>query len=184
MDSEARILKEGKENYREKLLSARKGFTLIEILIAVGIVGLMALMLYPNIMASLEVRELEGSARDVQTTLSRARFQAVKAQLKHRVRFLNERGTWFFLIEREDTPSHWSQMPGLLRKEISSKFTVTVDFPNLAVEFSPLGFVSNFDSAHNAITLQSAKLAHYNQPDQRAISIFVGGSVKYIKTTS
>lgn len=182
MGSEPRTLKKG--NSEEKFLLARKGFSLIEILVAVGMVGLVALVFYPNIMASLEVRELEGSARDIQTTLGKARFQAVKTQLNHRVRFVSERGMWFFLIEREDTPAHWSQMPGLLRKEISSKFAVTVDFPNDSVEFSPLGFVSNFDSSHTTITLQSAKLAGYHQPDQRAISVSVGGSFKYTKTQS
>ena len=182
MSSEKRVFKKGIS--QEKFFSARKGFSLIEILIAVAMVGLVAIVFYPNIMASLEVRELEGSARDIQTILGRAKFQAVKTQMKHRVRFVNEGGTWFFLIEREDTPAHWSQMPGLLRKEISPKFTVTVDFPDDSVEFSPLGFVSNFDSAHTTITLQSGKLARYRQADQRAISITVGGSFKYIKTQS
>lgn len=165
-------------------MSAQKGFSLIEMMIAVGLIGLTALVFYPNIMATLEVRQIESSARDVQAILGKAKFQAVRTQMKHRVRFVNEGGAWFFLIEREDTPAHWNQLPGLLRKEISTKFTVTVDLPNDSVEFSPLGFISNFDSAHSTITLQSAKLARYRQPDQRAISVLVGGSIKYIKTQS
>jgi len=174
--------KHEKVKTRDNSASARKGFTFVEILVAIGIIGLMALIFYPNIINTLETRKIEGSAREVLTTLQRAKFQAVRTKLNHRVRFYeeDENGVWFYLIEKEDNPNDWNIMLGFLRKSIPSEFQVNVDFPNETVEFSPLGLVSNYSSAQNSITFQSLKLATYGKPDQRVITVIAGGSIQYI----
>ncbi len=165
---------------RDKSASARKGFTLVEILAAVAIIGIMALIFYPNIINTLESRKIEGSAREVLTTLQRAKFQAVKTKLNHRVRFEAVGEGWVYYIEKEDNPTEWSAMRGFLRKSIPLEFQVGVDFPSDIVEFSPLGFVANYSSKQNTITLQSLKLATYDKPDQRVIKALAGGSIQYI----
>lgn len=168
----------------DKLSSSRKGFSLTEMVIVVGIIGCMALAFYPSINNTLEIRKLDNSAREIQTTLQRAKFQAVKTRLNHRVRFLPQGGNWFFIIEREASPSSWILLPGTMRKAISSDFYVTVNFPNNRIEFSPLGFVSNFSSSQSRITLKSEKLEARSQPDLRILQIFAGGSIRYIKLES
>jgi prepilin-type N-terminal cleavage/methylation domain-containing protein len=165
---------------RDKSTSARKGFTLVEIMVAVAIIGLMAFIFYPNIINTLESRKIEGSAREVLTILQRAKFQAVKTKLNHRVRFVAVGEGWFYSIEKEDNPNVWNIMRGFLRKSIPSEFQVNVDFPNDIVEFTPLGFVANYSSAQSSITLQSSKLADYGKPDQRIIKVIAGGAIQYI----
>ncbi len=172
--------KHEKARTRDNYASARKGFTMVEIMVAVGIIGIMALIFYPNIMNTLESRKIEGSAREVLTTLQRAKFQAVKTKLNHRVRFEAVGAGWVYSIEGEDNPNEWNIMRGFLRKSIPSEFQVDVDFPNGNVEFSPLGLVSNYSSTQNSITLQSLKLATYGKPDQRIIKVIAGGSIQYI----
>jgi prepilin-type N-terminal cleavage/methylation domain-containing protein len=172
--------KHEKAKTRDKSASARKGFTLVEILVAVAIIGIMALIFYPNILNTLETRKIEGSAREVLTTLQRAKFQAVKTKLNHRVKFEAVGEGWFYVIEQEDNPTNWNIMRGFLRKSIPLEFQMDVDFPNGIVEFSPLGFVENYSSTQNSITLQSLKLATYNKPDQRVIKVLAGGSIQYI----
>lgn len=172
--------KHAKAKTRDKSVSARKGFTLVEILAAVAIIGIMALIFYPNILNTLETRKIEGSAREVLTTLQRAKFQAVKTKLNHRMRFEAVGEGWFYVIEKEDNPNEWNIMRGFLKKSIPSEFQVDVDFPNETVEFSPLGLVSNYSSTQNSITLQSLKLATYGKPDQRVIKVIAGGSIQYI----
>jgi len=181
MKNISRILKHkhAKAKTRDKSASARKGFTLVEILAAIAIIGLMTLIFYPNIMNTLETRKIEGAAREILTSLQRAKFQAVKTKLNHRVRFEAVGEGWFYVIEKEDNPTEWNIMRGFLRKSIPAEFQVDADFPNATVEFSPLGFVSNYSSTQNSITLQSLKLTGYGKPNQRVITVIAGGSIQY-----
>ena len=162
----------------------KKGFTFIEVLVAVAILGVLSLILMPDIRRATEIRQLENEARDILSTMQRAKFQAVKTKLDHRVRFFSEDDDLFLQIEREDTADQWSLMPGSIRKMVSPKFVVAVDFPNDIVEFTSLGFIENFDNEHNSITLQSEKLQSSGQPDLRVISVFAGGSIRYIESES
>jgi len=168
----------------------QKGYTFIEVLVVVGVLGMILAAFYPSIMNTLETRGIENSARDILTTLQRAKFQSVKTKLNHRVGFLEDQGIWFYFIEREDAPGTWSTMPGFIRKEIPEKLIVSLNFPDVAgvpskgVVFSPLGFVTNFDTNLNNISLQSDKLRKQGQPDLRVVAVFAGGSVHYIKTGS
>lgn len=182
MVNKLKIFQHQRADDRDKLLLTRKGITLIEVLVGIGIIAILAVVFYPSIMNSLETRKLENKAREVLTTLHVAKSQAVKTKIKHRVRFLNENNRWFFFIEREDNPTQWNGIPGFIRKTISSEFDVSVNFPSQTVEFSPLGFILNFSASQNSITLQSDKLESFDQPDLRIIKVSAGGSVQYIKS--
>jgi len=169
---------------RDKISYNQKGFSMLEILVAVGIVGILAVMFYPNIMNTLEKRELENTAREVMMNLQRAKFQAVKTRLNHRVRFSNESYGWAYIIEREDTSAVWNTMSGFVQKVIPQKFNITVNLPSDTIQFSPLGFVTNYSTTQNRITIRSQKLQRFGQPDKRIISVFIGGSVQYSKAQS
>ncbi|NQT80829.1 MAG: prepilin-type N-terminal cleavage/methylation domain-containing protein [Candidatus Aminicenantes bacterium] len=169
---------------RDKISYNQKGFSMLEILVAVGIVGILAVMFYPNIMNTLETRELENTAREVMMNLQRAKFQAVKTRLNHRVRFSMESYGWAYTIEREDTTAVWNTMSGFVQKVIPQKFNITVNLPSDTIQFSPLGFVTNYSTTQNRITVRSQKLQRFGQPDQRVISVFIGGSVQFSKTQS
>jgi prepilin-type N-terminal cleavage/methylation domain-containing protein len=181
MKSKLRISQHKIDSDRALPASRQRGFTLIEILVAVAIIGMVSLVLYPSIINSLETRSLENASRDILNTLQRAKFEAVKTRINHRVRFELSHDIWMYFIEREDNPGSWNSMPGFNRRFIPTKFTATVNFPNQIVQFSPLGFVSNYDSTQNSISIQSPKLGHYNQPDQRVVSVYIGGSVQFTK---
>jgi len=47
-----------------------------------------------------------------------------------------------------------------------------------------MGFITDFDTNLNSITLQSPKLETYNQPDVRSVSVFAGGSIRYEESQS
>ncbi len=169
-------LKKSKEKVR--------GFTLIEVLLVVGILGMMVLVFYPDVRKQTEVRRIENEAREILTTLQRAKFQAVKTKLNNRVRFEYSRNTWFYEVEIEQDNGQWNVPPGFVRKTIPSNFTVDVQFPDQNVVFSPLGIIGNFDSQMNYISLQSTKLKSLGQPDLRVIRVVSGGSVRYEKSLS
>ena len=50
-----------------------RGFTLIEVLVVIAIIGAMMALAFPSIMNSLETRNLDNGAREVQTTIQQAR---------------------------------------------------------------------------------------------------------------
>ncbi len=164
-----------------RLSKHREGVTLIELLVVVGLLGLVMLWSFPSIRNSMETRSLDNAAKDILTIMQRAKFQAVKTKLDHRVHFEQLADYWIFYVEREETPDVWTLMPGLPRMSIPDKFNVTVSLPSEIVTFSSLGFVMDFDSVQNSVALQSPKLNKYGKPDQRTVSVFAGGSINYSK---
>jgi len=171
-------------NCLKKSKSRVRGFTFIEVLLVVGILGMMTLIFLPDIRKSTEVRQIENEAREILTTMQRTKFQAVKTKLNHRVRFEYKDNTWFYEVEIEQKNGQWNVPPGYVRKIIPSNFTVDVQFPDQYVVFSPLGVIDNYDIQKNHISLQSTKLKRSGQPDQRVISVLAGGSVRYEKSVS
>jgi len=155
-------------------------------LVVIAILGIVTLAVAPEILNSLEVRNLENSVRDVLNSLERAKFQSVRTKLNHRVRFDNSDGPWKYVIERETSPGTWEQMPRSISKTIPDTFVTTINLPDAdtSVEFSSLGFIANFEQDKNSIVLQSDKLKQMNQPDLRSVIFFRGGSMKYLSTSS
>ncbi len=166
---------------RIRLKTDREGVTLLEFLVVLGLLGLMTVLSLPNIQNAIETRDLENQARDILTTMQTAKFQAVKLKLNHRVRFEDLGDYWVFYIEREESPGTWNLMPGMVKKPFPDKFNITINLPSQIVTFSPLGFVTDFDTNLNSVVLQSPKLNRQGQPDQRTVSVFAGGSVRYVK---
>lgn len=170
---------------RRTNMPQKKGFTLIELLIVLAILGIMMLASYPSVLNSLETRSLENCAQDIRNSMQQAKFLAVNTKLNHRVFFSNATGSWAYWIEEETSPGTWSRQPKYPYNEIPSKLTPTIDLPaGLAVEYSSVGFVTNYDGLHNTITIQSDKLKKYSQPDLRILMIYAGGSIQYTKSTT
>ena len=188
--------------------SASRGFTLIEILVVIGIMGILMTASYPSILNTMAVRNLENTTRRVQTFLQQTKFQAVNTKIVHRVRFYRVDGSsWAYEMERMQSdlsasPSTitWVRVPGSPRKTISNRFNVTFTFPAEGADrivsfspmgtfpaeaiFSPLGTFPVFNSNQNSMTLQSPKLDRPGQMDERVLSIFMGGSIQYAKRKS
>jgi len=162
----------------------KRGFTLIETMITIGIMAVLVVTIYPSIFNTQETRKLENEAMDILTTLQWAKFQAAKTRLNHRVEFVYDTKGWAFSVEKEDSPDEWTDIPGRVKKTISSRFNVDVNLHDQAVVFSPLGMLSNLSISQNYITIQSPILKEQNQDDQRTINVFAGGSVEYIKSRS
>ena len=183
-------------NNRPRHRPARRGFTLIEVLVVVGIMGILMAVAYPSILNTMAVRNLENSSRQIQTYLQQTKLQAVDTKINHRVRFYHaDGGYWVYEMERmqadlttEPSTVSWVRVPGPPRKTISPRFEVTITLPvagpDFAIEFSPVGAVANFDVNRNAIVLRNPNLDRPGQMDERVISLFMGGSIHYAKRAS
>ncbi len=159
----------------------QEGFSLVEVLVVVAVLGIFLTVSYPSVRNSLEVRALENQARSILGTCQMAKFQAVRTKLNHRVRFDNSLGYWTYFVEQQSSAAVWQPVAKIARKAIPNKFLSTVNFPNSVIEFTPLGVANNYSSAQHDVTLQSPNLARRGQPSRRVINVFAGGSVQYVK---
>lgn len=167
----------------------QRGFTLIEIIIVVGIMGILMAVSYPSIMNTLASRNLENSTRQIQTYLQQTKLRAVDTKIVHRVRFyLADGGYWVYEMERLQMDGTWVRVEGPPRKTISDRFNVTMSLPASGADhitiFSPVGAIVNFTVGQNEIVLQSPKLDRPGQMDERVISLFMGGSIHYARRKS
>jgi prepilin-type N-terminal cleavage/methylation domain-containing protein len=160
-----------------------RGYTFIEILVVVAILGILTLVSYPNIKNTLAVRNLDNQARAVLGTFQQAKFQAVRNKLNHRVVFDNSLGYWRYYVEEEVNLGVWQEVLGTGRKSISNKFTVTVNLPSNFIVFSPLGMALNYSTNQHDVTLQSQNLLTQGKPSRRIINVFAGGSIQYVRAT-
>jgi len=164
------------------------GMTLLEVLIVIGIMGVLMAITYPSIMNSLETRNLDNSARGIETSLQQARYRAVDAKISHRIRFYQNGSVWWYALENETATNVWSPVAGVPAKSITATYVVTVNLPTVsgvkAVEFSPVGIIQGFSSTQNTVTLQNTTLKTKNQPDLRILQMYQGGSIRYVRTSS
>lgn len=162
-----------------------RGFTVIEILVVTAIIGIFALASYPHIMNTLETRSLENGAREILTVLQTARLRAIDTKDNHRVRFFQEGTSWRMILEQETSAGQWAPSRGFSARTIPPKFNFSVpDNAEFSAVFSSVGVVEGFNPQKNSVSLQSDRLKGQNQPDERIIRFYHGGSVHYIKTTS
>ena len=165
-----------------KTSTTSRGFTYIEVILIIGIVGVLMVASYPSILNTLETRALENAARDVQMALQQARLQAVRERINHRIRFDNSQGLWLVWLERETAAGVWSTVPGTVAKRINEQYVVIANVPSRTVEFSPVGVVANYDSLQRTISLQSLKLRDKSAASLRIINVFAGGTLEYVKS--
>ncbi|MFW6128968.1 MAG: pilus assembly FimT family protein [Candidatus Aminicenantaceae bacterium] len=168
-----------KDKFKKIFNMKQKGFSLIEAVIVIAVLGMMVIFFYPNITGVREKRQLENAAKEILLTMQQAKIQAVKTKLDHRVRFNNDTGKWIYMIEREDTAGAWALMPGFIKKTIPAQFTATINLPNKIATFSPMGFNTDFSAGNNTVSIQSAQLQEYGHPGYRTINIYAGGAVEY-----
>ena len=159
-----------------------RGLSYIELIIVMAIIGLVGFISYPGISTTLSSRSLDIAASDILMSFQTAKWQAASTKLAHRVLFVSTGGAWTYRVEKEATSGSWTVIRGGGPKSISTRFSVTLNLPaGRDVVFLATGFVSNYDSTKNSITLDSAKLRALGQAGRRIIRLFAGGSVKYEK---
>ncbi|MGQ9470311.1 MAG: GspH/FimT family protein [Candidatus Aminicenantales bacterium] len=170
-----------------------RGFSSIEIIVVVGIIGIILVASFPSILNVLETRSLEGTARDLLTTLETARYLAVNEKVPCRVRFFQENNEWRYLVEiqvREvdQTTVTWITARKFLKRSLPPKYNPQLLLPpDQTIVFSPLGMIANYDFTSpqsHRITLQSQKLRNYGKEDLRIVNVYAGGSIAYIKAKS
>ena len=163
--------------------SVRPGYSLIELLVAVAILGIILAFAFPSFNNSQSVRALDNEAGTIVMAIQTAKWRAATTGISHRLRFVSTDSSWAYRIERETVSGTWTLLPGTNERGISGSFGITVNLPtSLDVVFRPTGLVSNYETGKNTITLTSAKLQNLGEPGQRTILLYAGGSVRLAKS--
>ncbi len=166
-------------------MDKKAGFTLIEMVISIAIIGILVVGSYPSIVNSIEVRGLDNAARDIVSSFQQAKWQAVTDKLNHRVRFVSTTSGWTYRIETENPAGTWTAEPRSTIKTVPTKFILGVNLPaGYTVVFMPNGFISGYNSTLNSITLSSTKLGTLSQPNRWTIRVFASGSFQLAKASA
>ncbi len=175
------------------MIRINRGFSLIELIVVVALIGIIIISSYPSILNTLETRSLEGTARDLLTTMEMARYYAVNEKVLCRIRFFQDNNNWSYLVEKQTKEISqdelvWQAVPKFFKKTLPRKFSPQLQLPpDGTIVFSPLGMVANYDfnaPQKHQIILQSPKLKSFGQEDLRIINIYAGGSISCIKAKS
>lgn len=183
-----------KGNFMEKRAprSVRPGFTLIEVLIVLGILGMFMIVSYPSIMNTLATRDLDNATREIQTFLQQTKLQAVNARIAHRVHFYQPGGgaEWAYAMEILQEDGSWLRAQRAPAKTISTRYTVVFNLPvdgtsgDPVAIFSSLGMFPQYAVGQNSIALRSPKLRQKGQDDERVLTMYMGGAIQYLKRKS
>lgn len=111
----------------------KKGFTLTEVLIAIGIAGIIALISLPFLAFYRPSMQLSGFARELASDLRYAQQLAVTEQIEHGVRVSNFEYSVIKFQEEQETTIKINNLPqGIEIYEISG-------FTNNEIKFNPYG---------------------------------------------
>lgn len=122
-----------------RLQVGRTGFTMVEVLVVVIVVGLLAAVAIPRFLASQGLKELEATGVTLYQDLEWARLQAVTTQKRHYVVFDSAAGKWFVYQENG----------GNLTYDAGSETLVRTHVLGVGVRF---GFGSNFTSLPGSLS--------------------------------
>ena len=92
------------KTFRRRNPTNRKGFTLIEVLVSLVIVGILVKVTLPNFLSWLPVLRLSGAARQMATDLQLVRVQAIAKNTSQTVTFNVAGGSYSFGSESRSLP--------------------------------------------------------------------------------
>ncbi|MDY6854100.1 MAG: GspH/FimT family pseudopilin [Thermodesulfobacteriota bacterium] len=126
-----------------KMLKYQKGFSLIELLVIVAILGIISTIAIPNITAWIPKYRLKSTTRDIFSTLQLARMRAIAVGVEYQVSFDLNNETYYISKGNSSSGSvSWTQ-----ENEVSSAPN-GIDIASLSggltnLHFHPTGSSSN-----------------------------------------
>ena len=150
-------------------LHNRQGFTLVELLIATVILGVLAEIMAHNLLSQIALRRLNAASRQLAWDLREARIQAVKSNQRIKVVFPDQHHYTIWTDSDDDGVIDANELPPVKSGDLQKKYH-NVTF------LSPLPQTFTFDSrgtcdATQDINLQTSTIS-------KRISITISGKVK------
>lgn len=143
------------------LIKKNSGFTLMEVMVVIGIIGITAAIAIPNILSYLPKHRLNGGARDVYSAMQYARLRAVKEKTPVSISFNTGANSFRVftdevltngVFEAGETELKAGNMPGDVNMT-SAAFSTPGTWPGNATGFNARGLPSQ--SVIGSVQLQS-----------------------------
>ena len=151
------------------LHNKQAGFTLIELMIIIAIMGIFAGIAIPNYLAYLPKSRLNGAARQVMGDLMAARMQAVSQNNEFKIFFLNNHE--YQVLDDDDNDGNIDGGEWTQTKDIQSEYS-DVTFSNVSA--NPI-FYSRGTAYGTTITLTNSTGSKY-------VKVATAGRVKITDT--
>ncbi len=134
-------------------MPGRRGLTLTELVIAIAIVGLLAVLVVPNLGKWIQHYRLRGAVREIVSKMELAKIKALKYNLEYRIAFETDNGTyWMERGNRADAPGLWAIEGGIFEVPRQIPFDVNVS----SMQFNPDGTASS-----GTVTIGRTTEEHY-----------------------
>ena len=123
-----------------------KGFTLLEVLVAVFIAGVLAAIAAPSWLSFVESREMGTIAEKSLIALRTAQSQAIQSRLERFIEFRENNGIEYSIYSKGASPEVWENIgeAGFSAENdfttISFDFQGNVNFPDYGDEFPTIAF--------------------------------------------
>ncbi|NIO09862.1 MAG: prepilin-type N-terminal cleavage/methylation domain-containing protein, partial [Deltaproteobacteria bacterium] len=101
---------------------SRAGFTLLEVLVAIGILGILAAVSVPQLGALLPIYRLNSAVRQIQSALQNVKSKAATENLNFQITYASAAPS--YTIERDGTPLVTQPLP----KEVTISTGGTISF--------------------------------------------------------
>ncbi len=131
-----------------KSAGIRPGFTIIELMYALTISGMLMVFAYPHVQSLVAANSLDSSKRYVRTYLNTARATAI--QRGRPAQLIIRRDT---LSVRADTLGNGSFVTVLGPVSLAGTFSVSVSATTDSIAYSPRGFATNLPGAGAKIVI-------------------------------
>ncbi|MCP2500835.1 MAG: prepilin-type N-terminal cleavage/methylation domain-containing protein [Deltaproteobacteria bacterium] len=122
----------------------RRGFTLIEIMIAFAIVGIVAVITVTNFQSWVYKYNFSGFQREVLSSLKQARTLSVSSQRQHRVIFdLDNAAVTLSRGDRGINSTSWTPVPGNVRASFGGRIGSVTPTPGVATTSGTFALIFN-----------------------------------------
>ncbi|MFP4088575.1 MAG: GspH/FimT family pseudopilin [Desulfobacteraceae bacterium] len=151
-----------------KPINKSTGFTLLELMIIIAVMGILSAIAIPSFMSLLPGMRLNGAARTVMGDLMAARMKAVKLNQKTKVFFDNNSFQYRICNDADNDGTVDDGEGDVINRDIQNEYhDVTFDLNNTSDPvFSPRGTATN-----RTITLQ-------NSEGSKNITVSIAGRVR------